>query len=182
VALLGLALALAATGCGSAAGTDEIATAGGPRTGVPTTTAPSAQDMQSKLLAFSQCMRDNGIPDFPDPQFSDGGGVSLSIPEGTDRAKVDAAHEKCQQYLPNGGEPGRADPEALERMRKFAECMRDNGFPDFPDPTDEGLQINGDEHPDLNPDNPAFVAAEKTCQQYAPGPPGEGPRTESRTG
>jgi len=45
---------------------------------------PSAEDqkkMQEQALAFAKCMRDHGI-DMPDPQFSDGGGFSISVGAG----------------------------------------------------------------------------------------------------
>jgi hypothetical protein len=183
-AALLLALTLSAGGCGPNEGSDGIATAGGPRGGdSPSPTGPSQENMQERMLAYARCMRENGIPDFPDPDFTDDGrGVSLRMPEGVDRQKVEAANEQCRQYMPNGGEPGQVDPQALERLRKFAQCMRDNGFPDFPDPGAGGLMINGNEHPEWSPDNPDFVAAQKACEQYAPGPPGEGPATQSGGG
>jgi hypothetical protein len=183
-AALVLALALALAGCGRDPGSDGIATAGGPDGGPSASpTGPSEENMQERMLAYAQCMRENGIPDFPDPDFSDNGrGMSLRLPEGTDAEKVDAANQKCRQHMPNGGEPGQADPEMLERLRKFAQCMRDNGFPDFPDPGDGGLMINGNEHPEWGPDNPEFVAAQEACRQYAPGRPGEGPRTQTGGG
>lgn len=34
---------------------------------------------EAAALKFSQCMRAHGEPDFPDPQFSSGGGVSIKI-------------------------------------------------------------------------------------------------------
>jgi hypothetical protein len=52
--------------------------------------------------AFSQCMRDNGLPDFPDPD-ADG---RLRGP-GHDREgdpKFRAAMETCRQQLPGGGD------------------------------------------------------------------------------
>jgi hypothetical protein len=178
-----LALTLVAGGCGRDEGTDGIATAGGPRGSDSPSPTASQENMQERMLAYAKCMRENGIPEFPDPDFTDDGrGVSLSLPEGVDPRKVEAANQQCRQYMPNGGEPGRADPEALERLRKFAQCMRDNGFPDFPDPGDGGLMINGNEHPEWSPDNPEFVAAQKTCQQHAPGPPGTGPGTQTGGG
>ena len=52
--------------------------------------------------AFSQCMRDNGVPDFPDPD-ADG---RLRGPgheqEGNPRFR--AAQEKCREKLPGGGD------------------------------------------------------------------------------
>jgi len=34
---------------------------------------------EAAALAFSKCMRSHGLPDFPDPQFSSGGGISIRI-------------------------------------------------------------------------------------------------------
>jgi hypothetical protein len=78
---------------------------------------PSAEDqkkMQDSALAFAKCMRDHGI-DMPDPQFSDGGGFSVSVgggPSGSaptnngplidfDSAEFKAANEACGG--PDGG-------------------------------------------------------------------------------
>ena len=45
---------------------------------------PDMSEMQDQMLAFAQCMRENGV-DMPDPVFSEDGGVSLFGPgeEGT---------------------------------------------------------------------------------------------------
>ena len=120
-------------------------------------------------------MREQGI-DMPDPQM-DGGGISMSIPQGTDKAKVDAANEKCKQFLPNGGQPMKADPEMQEKMRQFAQCMRDNGLPDFPDPSEDGgIRIDGNKT-GVDPESEAFKKAEAACKQFQPkrqGSDGEG--------
>jgi hypothetical protein len=42
----------------------------------PPEPTPPAQDLQ-KYLAFAKCMRDNGVPDFPDPQPGTDGRVSI---------------------------------------------------------------------------------------------------------
>ena len=34
---------------------------------------------EAAALAFSKCMRSHGVPDFPDPQFGSGGGISIRI-------------------------------------------------------------------------------------------------------
>jgi hypothetical protein len=134
---------------------------------------------QEAFLKFAQCMRDHGIP-MPDPQF-DGGGVGFSIPEGTDKSKVDAAQAECKQNLPNGGEPEKLSAEDQEKMRKFAQCMRENGVPKFPDPSEDGgMMINGDEI-GVDPQSEAFKNAEKACEQYSLAPPGGkngGPETQ----
>jgi len=69
--------------------------------------------MQDQMLAFSQCMRDNGI-DYPDPEFSDDGGVTIigGPGEGGEGFAMEpsdpafqAAQEACQEIFRGGG-PG----------------------------------------------------------------------------
>ncbi|SDT68553.1 hypothetical protein SAMN04489716_5641 [Actinoplanes derwentensis] len=63
---------------------------------------PTAADLE-KLRLMSKCMRENGVPDFPDPQA--GGGLSigdgLSVKPGD--PVFDKAEQACSQYLPGGG-------------------------------------------------------------------------------
>src|SRR3984893_7910179 len=167
-------LAASMAGCGGSAGNDGVATAGSPGSKATSSAGTGALSEQDRALKFAQCMRDNGVPNFPDPKFSDGGGLSIDVPEGSDPQKVDAAMKTCRQYLPNGGEPPKVDPQRAEQNRKFAKCMRDNGVANFPDPgPDGGIQVNGND-PGMNMDDPKFQAAQKACAQYLPsgGAPG----------
>ncbi|MDG6108076.1 hypothetical protein Daura_45560 [Dactylosporangium aurantiacum] len=187
--VLGLLLVLgaAATGCARSGGGDGVASAGG----TPTASAsaatgggrPDPVKDQENFLKYAACMREHGI-DMPDPQF-DGGGIAMTLPEGADKAKVDAANEQCKQFLPNGGQPLKADPEMQERMRKFSQCMRENGVPDFPDPgEDGGIRIDGSKGGGLDPRSEAFKKAEAACKDFQPKRPGsddEGPATNQKT-
>lgn len=171
-----LALAAALAGCGGPAADPQVATAAGAG-GQPGASAPAQPlNERDRALKFSQCVRDNGVPDFPDPEFSDGGGVSLGAPAGTSKEKLDAAMQACRQYAPGGGDKQKLDPARLEQLRKLAQCMRAEGVENFPDPTDEGIQADGNQ-PGMSPDDPTFQAAMKTCEKHAPAPPGEGPAT-----
>jgi hypothetical protein len=170
--------ATALAGCGSSDEIDGVATANG--TAKPSsTTARTPSDEKEQALKFGQCMRDNGVPNFPDPKFNDGGGLSIDVPEGADPTKVDAATQKCKQYLPNGGEPQKLDPERIEQLRKMAQCMRDHGVKNFPDPTENGIEANGN-LPGMDPNDPTFQAAQKECEKYAPAPAGASPGTVER--
>jgi hypothetical protein len=83
--------------------------------------------------------------------------------------------------MPNGGEPMKADPQMQEQMRKFAQCMRENGVPGFPDPgADGGIQINGGNG--VDPTSEEFKKAEKACAQHGPKLGGGGPVTDHTTG
>ncbi|GAA3450496.1 hypothetical protein [Dactylosporangium matsuzakiense] len=174
----GLLLVLAAGGCAKDTGADDgVATAGDGKAS-PTVTASSGtgnrnpKDDQEAFLRFAQCMRDHGVP-MEDPNF-DGGGVSLSIGGDIDKGKVDAAQAECKQYMPNNGEPPKIDAAHLEEMRKYAQCMRENGVPNFPDPQEEGgFMINSDQL-GVDPRGEQMKKAEQACEQYRGDKPGEG--------
>jgi hypothetical protein len=174
---LGLLLVLTAAGCAKGTGGDDgVASASGATPAASASASSGSRnpkDDQEQFLKFAQCMRDHGVP-MEDPQF-DGGGISLMIPEGTDKSKVDAAQAECKQYMPNGGEPPKLDAAQQEQMRKFAQCMRDNGISNFPDPSEEGgFQIDGDKL-GIDPKSEQFKAAEQACKQFQPkGEGGEG--------
>jgi hypothetical protein len=57
---------------------------------------------------------------------------------------------------------------ASDQALKFAGCMRANGVPNFPDPSaGGGIQITPGSG--LNPQSPAFQAAQKVCGKLLPG-------------
>jgi hypothetical protein len=102
-----------------------------------TSSGPSSASSGSGALAFANCMRANGVPNFPDP--SPGGGELFEIPAGANPAApaFTAARAKCQKLLPNGGGPGSGPPpsdQTLAKLVRIARCMRQHGISDFPDP------------------------------------------------
>jgi len=61
---------------------------------------PSPQqqaDAQAHALAFAACMRKNGVPNYPDPQFLSGGRVIEKVGPGVDPGSptFQAAQQKC---------------------------------------------------------------------------------------
>lgn len=157
-------------GCGKGTSDDGIATAGGPGGATP---SPTAVDNAEQGRKFAQCMRDHGIQ-MEDPEVGEGGEFKVSIggPAGgkegggeMDKSKVDKAMEACKQYMPNGGEPRKMDPEQLEQARKMAACMRENGVPNFPDPSEDGgIRIDGNTIGDKD----ALEKAMEKCRQFGP--------------
>lgn len=170
-AVVAAVFALALAGCGGDDGGGGVASAGG--TPAAGGASPSAsKDTYQAMLEFTECMRGEGI-EMPDPE--PGGGVQLRF-QGTDPAKVEAAMAKCRHLMPNGGEMQRADPERIEKARQYSKCMRDNGVPAFPDPDPEtgAIMMRGGPDSGLNPNDPKFQAAQKTCEKLRPVPPGSG--------
>jgi hypothetical protein len=131
VAAVGLSLLAAGCGGGGSAGVASVATSTAAAT---TTTAPNG------LLAFSQCMRSNGMPNFPDPQHFVGGNVKLTIHQ---LAPTQAAIDACNHLLPTNGGSGSQQTAQQQRTQladelSFAKCMRNHGVTRFPDPTAQG--------------------------------------------
>lgn len=161
---LPLLLALTLSACGN--GQDDqpaVATAGG--SGAQAASASPAAQLsdEERQLKFTGCMREHGV-EVPDPE--PGGQRLFRFDGNTDPKKVQAAMEACRQYLPNGGEKRKLDPEQVERLRKLATCMRENGVPEFPDPSpDGGLQLRLDV---VDLKDPKVKAAMEKCRQYAP--------------
>ena len=178
VLAFGLLLALASAGC--ARGTDDgngVATA---VTGVPkvssSPTSTAGPDAET-AIKFSKCMREQGLTWFPDPD--PGGRLAISVPQGTDPKKVEAAQTACKKYAPAGPANGKADPQAIEQARQMAKCMRANGVPNFPDPDpDGGISIDGSKL-GTGPGDPTFDKAQTACSKYLP--PGAGQNTVKNT-
>jgi hypothetical protein len=80
-----------------------------PNGGQPTP-AQQAQ-RQQQMLAFSKCMRDHGIKDFPDPS---NGGLQIQVHPGSDldpsNPQFQAAQKACQGNLPFKQGPAGAGP------------------------------------------------------------------------
>ncbi|MBI4305508.1 MAG: hypothetical protein HY678_04235 [Chloroflexi bacterium] len=120
------------------------------------------------MLAYSKCMRDHGISNFPDPSSSGGLAIdasTLGVPP--DSPQFQSADEACKQYMPNAGEPQAPPPEVREAALKYSQCMRDHGISNFPDPLPSGgLAVDGNA---VNMGSPQFKAADEACREYLPG-------------
>jgi hypothetical protein len=80
--------------------------------------------------------------------------------------------EACQELRPpgmGGGSAAGNPAEAMEAMLVFAQCMRDNGVPGFPDPGPEGGRMLIGPGADVNPNSPAFQAAVQACAGHIQG-------------
>jgi hypothetical protein len=65
---------------------------------------------RAEALKFSACMRDNGVPNFPDPIFS-GGGVQLKMPNiDPNSPQFVAAQKACRSLQPLGGQTDQSGP------------------------------------------------------------------------
>lgn len=163
-----LTLALAAAGCAGDAGTgDGVATAGGPAS-ASASGRPTRGDVADKMRAFAACMREQGI-DMPDPQVDADGRVGMQIRGGAegDPDKLTGAQQTCAHLMPQGDDLPKPDAAAIEKMRAMAKCMRENGVPNFPDPSADGrIEIKPDSG--FDPADPTVREAQKKCDHFGP--------------
>jgi hypothetical protein len=90
----------------------------------------------AQLLKYAACMREHGVPNFPDPSASQG----FTMPMDPSSPAWVTAQATCHKLLPGGGPPGpgsatHPSAQALASMLKVSQCMREHGIHDFPDPS-----------------------------------------------
>jgi hypothetical protein len=132
--------------------------------------AGSTGSSEASLLKFSQCVRDQGFPWYPDPQSD--GGLVVHSPDGVDQDKLEKAETACKKYQPGQGQQGPVPAEDLKKIRQMAQCMRDHGFAKYPDPDANGSITVDSKVLGVEPNDPAFQKAMRECQKYMPAPKG----------
>ena len=102
------------SGCGSAS--------------TPGATGTSA----TSAIQFAQCMRANGVPDFPDGPVTPNSAINPLAPA------YQRAQRACNRYGPHSAPPPPVPANVRQQERALARCMRANGVPRFPDPDANG--------------------------------------------
>jgi hypothetical protein len=134
--------------------------------GSSSTPHPSGSNGQALGVKFSTCMRDHGVPSFPDPE-ADAGGIQIPLSLANNPSPAfKSAMQACKYLMAAGGPPPVASASQKAAALKLAQCMRKHGVPNYPDPTyQDGHEIPPSiANPAINPDSPAFGAASKECQ------------------
>jgi hypothetical protein len=140
--------------------------------GTPSASASSSADGAKEAALWrqaAQCVREHGVPDFPDPVQNGDGDWDLAPGSIMPPQSVqDACKSIIDQIkaLDGGGDkpPSAADVAAL---RKFAQCMRRQGIADWPDPNADGAfmlpsRLQGRGNVKL------FDAQVKACKSFMP--------------
>jgi hypothetical protein len=122
-----------------------------------------------KTVNFAECMRENGVTEFPDPNAAG----DQEFVEAIERLDPSSAAWKqaigaCKDLQPPGLLGGKATPQEMRERLAFAQCMRENGVEDFPDPTIDGPLIDTRRIPSAAGRGalsiPGFQAAMETCR------------------
>jgi hypothetical protein len=130
----------------------------------------SASSPRQKAVRFAECMRNNGVREFPDPDAS--GGLTIDgVLNGSSLDPSTAAWKEamgaCRDLQPPGFTGHTRSAQEQESALEFAQCMRDNGVEDFPDPTRDGPLIDTNRIPSAAGRGarsiPGFDAAAQKC-------------------
>lgn len=125
-----------------------------------------------KAVKFAQCMRANGVSAFPDPPASGGytiDGIANGSSVYPNSAVFQQAISTCRGLEPPGFMGSRRSPEQQKAALKFAQCMRNHGVPDFPDPTASSPLVDTRRIPSAATSSGMSIlkAAMRKCASYA---------------
>jgi hypothetical protein len=164
-------------GCGgtrSSGGTNTATVPAGTRTGNGTGNGGgnSTATAREKAVKFAECMRANGVSTFPDPDASGQmtiDGIANGSSVDTSSPVFAQALSACRDLEPRGFTGTKVTRQQMTARLEFAQCMRKNGVPDFPDPTPNGPLVDTNRIPSSN--TPAGMsilnATMKKCGGYA---------------
>jgi hypothetical protein len=147
-----LAAAAVLAGCGSGPGH-----AGG------TTAQAGSATPDDETMAIITCYRTHGDPSFPDPIYDPSDGrwhfaVSPgSAPTSTQRA--------CQHLFPSNNASPPVPQAQFQQLVRLAECLRQHGVPNWPDPDPNG---SFGLPPSLQRKSPNWVQATRACARLMP--------------
>jgi hypothetical protein len=136
VALIAMVVLISACGSTAQTGTGSGSSGGG---GDSTATA------HEKGVKFAECMRSNGVSEFPDP----GASGKLTIDAIANGSSLDTstpafkqAISACKDLEPAGFMGSKRSSQQQDAALKFAQCVRENGVKDFPDPIPNGPLVD----------------------------------------
>ena len=103
-------------------------------------------------MKFAECMRDNGVSEFPDPDASsDQEFVDGVVNAGPEHRGVEEGHRRVQGPAAAGLHwAAKRTPSSRAARLKFAQCIRENGVKDFPDPANGEPLVDTNRIPSAN--------------------------------
>jgi hypothetical protein len=164
-------------GTGSSDGTNTEATPADTGSGGGTNTASP----HAKAVKFAECMRANGVSAFPDPDAT--GALTIdAVANGssvdTDSPAFEQALSACKDLEPPGFVGHERNTQQQEAALRFAQCIREHGVRDFPDPGADDPLVDTRRIPSSGTPGGLSIlnAAMQKCGSYASAAGVQGPR------
>jgi hypothetical protein len=156
-AVAALALGVTVAGCSQA--TTTIGPAGG--------SASAKASSLADAVAYSQCVRSHGAPNFPDPVKTPDGGYGYRT-TGIDpnSATFQGALQACKALPSPWNSTGQQLSTAQQQAwLNWAKCIRAHGMPNFPDPTFSGSEVHDS---GVTSNSPQLQSAMDACKSQRP--------------
>jgi hypothetical protein len=139
-------IALIGAGCGTNASSESGTASSASSPGTTSSGATTKLTAQEKAVKFAECMRANGVPHFPDPDAKGDFNFGVDVSKEVFTKAVDA----CKALQPPGSLSGKRTPKQQSASLRFAQCVRDHGVKDFPDPVNGAPLIDTTKIPSSN--------------------------------
>jgi hypothetical protein len=137
LAVVALVAPISACGSSAPAGSGSSSTA----------SSNNTASKREKGVRFAECMRSNGVGDFPDPNANGEFVYGVSVTPAVFHKAVTA----CKALQPPGSLSAQRSPKQQSLALKFAQCVRNNGVKDFPDPVNGQPLIDTTKIPSSDP-------------------------------
>jgi hypothetical protein len=159
---------VASLGTSSSSGNGSGSSTGSGNSSGSSTATGSAGNPTQLVDEWAACMRSHGDPSQADPVINSDGDIEITMTNAS-QAQSSETHDSsgpCGHYLTaastalRGGQPAPTLPSQAQLL-KYAECMRANGEPNYPDPvpgSSEGKLPSG-----VDPNSPVFQNANNVC-------------------
>jgi hypothetical protein len=127
---------------------------------------------RDQAAKFAECMRKNGVREFPDPDASG----DLTIDRIANGSSLDTstpafkqAISACKDLEPSGFTGHKRGAQQQKDALEFAQCIRDHGVKDFPDPTPDAPLVDTNRIPSAATDGGMSIlnAAMQKCGDLA---------------
>ena len=161
-----LSSATGACGGGGSAGVAHVSQA---TTTTVAQAAPAGSSLSQEALAYSQCMRKHGEPDFPDPDSAGSFPVSGLAKLDRSSPQFQAAAQACLALRPRPS--GQEVAQAQAQLLKFSACMRTHGlstFPDFTLGSGGAAKVARQYLRTIDPNSSQFQSALQSCRSLLP--------------
>jgi hypothetical protein len=138
-----------------------------PTTGSPGGSASAGASSLADAVAYSQCVRSHGVPNFPDPVKTPDGGYGYRTTRiDPNSAAFQEALRACKA-LPS---PWNSTSQQLSTAQQqawlnWAKCIRSHGLPNFPDPTFSGSEVRDS---GVASNSPQLQTAMEACKSQRP--------------
>jgi hypothetical protein len=139
-------LALLGAGCSNGSAEQGDTAGSSATTGASGSGESKKATARDRAVRFAECIRSHGVSDFPDPNEKNEFEYGVSVSPAVWRRATTA----CKDLQPPGTLSSKRTPKQQSASLRFAQCIRENGVKDFPDPVNGEPLVNTYKIPSSN--------------------------------